>query len=42
MTGSHYIRINCIQCNQCSLVCPHGVIRPLVPSNTKLMLRTAR
>lgn len=23
-----YILDNCIQCNQCSLVCPHGVIRP--------------
>ncbi|MGI6546711.1 MAG: pyruvate:ferredoxin (flavodoxin) oxidoreductase [Fastidiosipilaceae bacterium] len=21
---------NCIQCNQCSLVCPHGVIRPFL------------
>ena len=21
---------NCIQCNQCSFVCPHGVIRPLL------------
>ena len=21
---------NCIQCNQCSLVCPHAVIRPFV------------
>lgn len=24
----HWIVENCIQCNQCSLVCPHGVIRP--------------
>ena len=23
-----YIKDNCIMCNQCSLVCPHGVIRP--------------
>ncbi len=23
----HWISENCIQCNQCSLVCPHGVIR---------------
>jgi len=37
---------NCIQCNQCSLVCPHGCIRPFlldkkeaenVPSGTKLL-----
>ncbi|MDD3453352.1 MAG: pyruvate:ferredoxin (flavodoxin) oxidoreductase [Bacilli bacterium] len=23
-----YLKENCIQCNQCSFVCPHGVIRP--------------
>ena len=28
---------NCIQCNQCSLVCPHAVIRPyLVPTDSEL------
>ena len=26
----HWIASNCIQCNQCSLVCPHAVIRPVV------------
>ncbi len=25
-----YIKDNCIQCNLCSLVCPHGVIRPFL------------
>lgn len=25
---AHWIPENCIQCNQCSLACPHGVIRP--------------
>ena len=25
-----YIKENCIMCNQCSLVCPHGVIRPFL------------
>ncbi len=25
-----WIAENCIQCNQCSLVCPHAVIRPVV------------
>ena len=25
-----YIMENCIECNQCSLVCPHGVIRPYI------------
>ena len=39
-----WIPENCIQCNQCSLVCPHAVIRPIVmdekevaaaPSNLK-------
>ena len=25
-----WIKENCINCNQCSIVCPHGVIRPFV------------
>ena len=25
-----WIKENCIQCNQCSLVCPHAAIRPIV------------
>ena len=25
-----HIKENCIMCNQCSLVCPHGVIRPFL------------
>ncbi|NLM20434.1 MAG: pyruvate:ferredoxin (flavodoxin) oxidoreductase [Peptococcaceae bacterium] len=25
-----WIKENCIQCNQCSLVCPHGAIRPFL------------
>jgi pyruvate-ferredoxin/flavodoxin oxidoreductase len=24
----HWIKENCIQCNQCSMVCPHAAIRP--------------
>ena len=32
-----WIQENCIQCNQCSFVCPHAVIRPvLVKEGTKL------
>ncbi len=32
-----WIAENCVQCNQCSLVCPHAVIRPyLVPSDSEL------
>ena len=27
-----YIMDNCIECGQCSLVCPHGVVRPYVLS----------
>lgn len=27
-----WIQGNCIQCNQCSFVCPHGVIRPFLLS----------
>ena len=32
----HWIKENCIQCNQCSYVCPHAVLRPiLVDSDEK-------
>ncbi|MBE6138678.1 MAG: pyruvate:ferredoxin (flavodoxin) oxidoreductase [Firmicutes bacterium] len=27
-----WLKTNCIECNQCSLVCPHGVIRPYLLS----------
>ena len=27
---------NCIQCTQCSMVCPHAVIRPFIVENTKI------
>ena len=26
----HWIKENCISCNQCSVVCPHGVIKPKI------------
>ena len=26
----HWVSENCIQCNQCALVCPHAVIRPIL------------
>jgi len=32
----HWIPENCIQCNQCSLVCPHAVIRPVVMDEAEL------
>lgn len=28
-----WISMNCINCNQCALVCPHGVIRPFLLDN---------
>jgi pyruvate-ferredoxin/flavodoxin oxidoreductase len=31
-----WIPENCIQCNQCSFVCPHAVIRPVVASEEEL------
>ncbi len=31
-----WIPENCIQCNQCSLVCPHAVIRPFVLNETEM------
>ena len=33
----NWIKENCVQCNQCALVCPHAVIRPyLVPTDSDL------
>ena len=26
----HWVKENCIQCNQCAYVCPHAVIRPFL------------
>jgi pyruvate-ferredoxin/flavodoxin oxidoreductase len=31
-----WIGENCIQCNQCSLVCPHAAIRPVVMTDAEL------
>ena len=30
-----YLKDNCIQCNMCSVVCPHGVIRPFLLSESE-------
>ncbi|MBE7028078.1 MAG: pyruvate:ferredoxin (flavodoxin) oxidoreductase [Ruminococcaceae bacterium] len=30
-----WIKENCIQCNQCSLVCPHAAIRPILLNETE-------
>ena len=30
-----WIAANCIQCNQCSLICPHACIRPILVENGK-------
>jgi pyruvate-ferredoxin/flavodoxin oxidoreductase len=32
----HWIPENCIQCNQCSFVCPHAAIRPVLASEDEL------
>ncbi len=33
----HWIKENCIQCNQCAYVCPHACIRPvLLPQNADI------
>ena len=32
-TAPKYLKDNCISCNMCSFVCPHGVIRPYLLSN---------
>ncbi|MFI3228935.1 MAG: pyruvate:ferredoxin (flavodoxin) oxidoreductase [Bacillota bacterium] len=31
-----WIKENCIQCNQCSFVCPHAVIRPVLATEEEL------
>ena len=31
----HWIKENCIQCNQCSFVCPHAAIRPFLLNETE-------
>ncbi len=33
----HWIKDNCITCNQCSLFCPHGVIRPFLLSEEEYL-----
>ncbi|MFC1782373.1 pyruvate:ferredoxin (flavodoxin) oxidoreductase [Planctomycetota bacterium] len=32
----HWIKENCIQCNQCAFVCPHAVIRPVLATEDEL------
>jgi pyruvate-ferredoxin/flavodoxin oxidoreductase len=32
----HWIKENCIQCNQCSFVCPHATIRPFLADAAEL------
>ncbi|MBN1844543.1 MAG: pyruvate:ferredoxin (flavodoxin) oxidoreductase [Sedimentisphaerales bacterium] len=32
----HWIKENCIQCNQCAFVCPHAVIRPVLATQEEL------
>lgn len=30
LTVPHWVKENCIQCNQCAFVCPHATIRPVL------------
>jgi pyruvate-ferredoxin/flavodoxin oxidoreductase len=32
----HWLSENCIQCNQCSFVCPHAAIRPVLATDEEL------
>lgn len=32
----HWNKDNCIQCNQCSFVCPHAVVRPFLLNNEEV------
>ncbi len=32
----HWIKDNCLQCNQCSFVCPHAAIRPMLATDEEL------
>ncbi|MBN1763807.1 MAG: pyruvate:ferredoxin (flavodoxin) oxidoreductase [Sedimentisphaerales bacterium] len=36
ITVPHWIKENCIQCNQCAFVCPHAVIRPVLATQEEL------
>ncbi|WP_350345144.1 pyruvate:ferredoxin (flavodoxin) oxidoreductase [Proteinivorax tanatarense] len=36
VTVPKWIKENCIQCNQCSYICPHSVIRPMLPTEQEL------
>ncbi|MDR0696439.1 MAG: pyruvate:ferredoxin (flavodoxin) oxidoreductase [Christensenellaceae bacterium] len=36
MNAPKWIKENCIQCNQCSFVCPHAVIRPVLATEDQL------
>jgi pyruvate-ferredoxin/flavodoxin oxidoreductase len=40
-TVPEWIPENCIQCNQCSLVCPHAVIRPKLAESAALAAKPA-
>lgn len=32
----HWLKENCIQCNQCSFVCPHATIRPFLADEAEM------
>lgn len=36
MNVPEWIEENCIQCNQCSYICPHAVIRPFLLNDNEL------
>ena len=36
LTVPHWIPENCIQCNQCSFVCPHATIRPILSTEAEV------
>ena len=36
VTVPHWLPENCIQCNQCSFVCPHAAIRPVLATKEEL------
>ena len=36
VTVPHWLSENCIQCNQCSFVCPHAAIRPVLAAAEEL------
>lgn len=41
LTVPHWVKDNCIQCNQCAFVCPHATIRPVLATAEEVAVAPA-